>query len=224
MLKVLLKNPITLWLKWLICKYWYERKYRFQHLEIQYMARFSNCSFGKYNTLYEGAMLDQVSLGDYSYVGANSRMSRVAIGKFCCVGPDVVSGLGRHPTRDFVSVHPIFYSPNAQAGVTFASRSYFDEFDSINIGNDVWVGARSIILDGVTVADGAIVAAGAVVTRDVPPYAIVGGVPATVLRYRFAPSEIEFLLKMKWWDRDIDWLKENFDKFHNINELINSDK
>lgn len=214
-----MKNPITIWLKWLVSKCWYEFKYRRQHLEIQYLARFANCNFGRFNTLYEGAVLTQVSIGDFSYVGSNNRLSRVKIGKFCCIGPDVVAGLGLHPASDFVSVHPIFYSPNAQAGTTFADRSYFDELGHITIGNDVWIGARATIVDGVHIADGAIVAAGAVVVKDVPPYAVVGGVPAKFIRYRFNPEQIAALLNFKWWDKDPSWLRENFIKFHHIDAL-----
>jgi acetyltransferase-like isoleucine patch superfamily enzyme len=219
-LNSLLKNPFSLWMKWLLAKWWYEHKYRHQHLEIQYMARFVNCTFGQYNTLYEGAILDHVSLGDYSYVGANNRLSRVTVGKFCCIGPDVVAGLGRHPASDFVSIHPAFYSPSAQAGVTFADRSYYEELGNIVIGNDVWIGARATIVDGVTIADGAIVATGAVVVSDVPAYAVVGGVPAKVLKYRFTPEQISVLLESKWWDRDARWLQKNFDKFHRIEKWV----
>ena len=71
-----------------------------------------------------------------------------------------------------------------------------------HIGNDVWIGLNATILDGVTIGDGAIVAAGAVVTKDVPPYAVVAGVPAKIIKYRFTESQIDFLLKFRWWEKD----------------------
>ncbi len=216
----IIKNPITTWLKWLLKKYFYEFKYRKNQLKIQYLAKFSECRFGRYNTLYERAQLTQIHLGDYSYVGANNRLARVSIGKFCCLGPDVIAGLGRHPVSSHASIHPIFYSPNAQAGITFADKSYFKETDEINIGNDVWIGARAIILDGVSIGDGAIVASGAVVTTNIPPYAIVGGVPAKLIKYRFQPAQIKTLLAIKWWDREESWLRKNFQKFHHAESLI----
>ena len=215
-----MKNPLTLWLKWLLKKFYYEFRYRKKHLRIQYMAQFTNCNFGQHNTLYEGAQLTDVSLGDYSYIGARNKLSRVSVGKFCCLGPEIIAGLGRHPSSDYVSSHPVFYSPNAQAGITFADKSYFKETDEINIGNDVWIGARAIILDGVSIGDGAIVASGAVVTTNIPPYAIVGGVPAKLIKYRFQPAQIKTLLAIKWWDREESWLRKNFQKFHHAESLI----
>ena len=216
----MVKNPITLWFKWLLKKYFYEFKYRKKFLKIQFMAQFTKCCFGKYNTLYERSALTQVNLGDYSYVGANNRLSRVSIGKFCCLGPDIIAGLGRHPSSDHASIHPIFYSTFAQTGITFSEKSYFKELDDIIIGNDVWVGARAVIIDGVKIGDGAIIAAGAVVTADVAPYAIVGGVPAKLIKYRFSSDQINVLRTMEWWNKDDKWLKQNYIKFHNVNDLI----
>ena len=82
------------------------------------------------------------------------------------------------------------------------------------IGHDVWIGANALILPEVTIGDGAVIAAGAVVTRDVPPYAIVGGVPARVIRYRFSPEMIDAFLEIKWWDWPLEKIKENFDLFY----------
>jgi acetyltransferase-like isoleucine patch superfamily enzyme len=216
----MLNKYFPLWIKWLFTKVYYGCKYANKHLAIGYMVRFSNCIFGHYNTLYEGAQLTNVSMGDFSYIANNAKIGNTEIGKFSCIGPDVLAGLGRHPSRDFVSIHPIFYSPLRQAQITFVPTSFYDEFDKIKIGNDVWIGARAIICDGLTIGDGVIVGAGALVTKDIPAYAVVGGVPAKILRYRFEPNEINFLQQYKWWDKDVDWLRENFDQFHNIKKLM----
>jgi acetyltransferase-like isoleucine patch superfamily enzyme len=106
----------------------------------------------------------------------------------------------------WLTTHPSFYSTLGQAGMTFARQNAMDENASVQLGNDVWIGARSVVLDGVTVGDGAIVAAGAVVTGDVPPYAIVGGVPARIIRYRFEEAVIQELVAWRWWDLPMDQL------------------
>lgn len=216
----MLKTPFTLWIKWLIFKIYFNFKYAKYDISIGYMARFKNCSFGKRNTLYEHVQLVNVSMGDFSYVANNSKINNAEIGKFSCIGPETLVGLGRHPSRNFVSTHPIFYSPLRQAQITFSTVSTYEEFEKIKIGNDVWIGARVLILDGVKIGDGVIVAAGAVVTKDVPDYAVVGGVPAKILRYRFEVNEISFLKEFRWWNKDIDWLSENYAQFHNVKKLM----
>jgi acetyltransferase-like isoleucine patch superfamily enzyme len=158
---------------------------------------------------------------DFSYIASNSRVTNSKIGKYCSIGSDAIIGLGRHPSRTFVSSHPIFYSTACQSQISFVTEAIFDEFAPINIGNDVWIGTRAVILDGVTIGDGAIVGAGSVVTKDIPPYAIVTGIPATILRYRFDIAEITFLTELKWWDKDISWLRKNSSKFSNIKKIIN---
>jgi serine acetyltransferase len=87
------------------------------------------------------------------------------------------------------------------------------------IGNDVWIGANAFINTSSchSIGDGAIIGAGAVVTHDVPPYAVVVGVPARILKYRFSPEQIDILLRIKWWSRKEEWLKENKIYFENMN-------
>lgn len=150
--------------------------------------------------IYRGAVLTNVAIGRKSYVAEAAHIGECEIGAFSSIGPQaIIGGLGSHPTR-YLSTHPAFYSTLGQAGHTFAESDRFEELSKTVIGNDVWIGARALILDGRSVGDGAVVAAGAVVTRDVPPYAIVGGVPARVIRYRFAPDVIEALLAWRWWN------------------------
>lgn len=196
-----------------------ETKYRRQHLKIGYNSFAQNCSFGMYNVVYNDVSLTNVHLGDAAYIANGSTIANTAIGKFCSIGPGVRSGLGVHPTH-FVSTHPIFYSPKKQAGRTFADKEYFKENRPVNIAHDVWIGANAIIADGITIGTGAIIGAGAVVTKDVAPYAIVGGVPARLIRYRFSPDEIDRLLASRWWERDWEWLEKNWRSFHNPSDLF----
>jgi carbonic anhydrase/acetyltransferase-like protein (isoleucine patch superfamily) len=88
------------------------------------------------------------------------------------------------------------------------------------VGNDVWIGVRAAIKDGVTVGDGAVIAAGAVVVEDVSPYAIVGGVPAKLIRFRFPQEIVQFLLNFRWWEQDDDWLRQNWSRFHDVHALM----
>ena len=90
----------------------------------------------------------------------------------------------------------------------------------INIGNDVWIGVSSYILNGVTIGDGAIVAAYSIVTKDVPPYALVAGNPAQIKKYRFSPEIIRKLLKIKWWDWDVETVLNRLEDFKDIYTFV----
>ena len=143
------------------------------------------------------------------------------IGRFCSIASDVKNALGVHPmTVPYVSTSPMFFSLRKQTGETFAQKQLFDELKNpIEIGHDCWIGQRAFIVGGVKIGVGAVVLAGAVVTKDVPPYAVVGGVPAKVLKYRYDDETIEFLLKSKWWDMPVEWLRANYGLFSDIYEF-----
>ena len=209
----ILKNPISYWMKFLIVKYSYELRYLRENLSIGYMASITQSDFGFRNTVYPYCALSNTVMGDHSYVAHRTRLTSTKIGKFSCIGPDVLCGVGLHPARDFISIHPAFYSVRSAAQITFVTSQKFVEQIGIIIGNDVWIGARAIILDGVTIGDGAIVGAGSVVTKDVPAFAVVGGSPARLIRYRFQPDVISALIKLRWWDNGDDWLRRNADAF-----------
>lgn len=196
----------------------YSHKYRHEKLSIGMNCDLVSSKIGHYNFIGDSVLLENSSLSDYSYINSRSFISNASIGKFTSIAHDVHVGLGAHPI-DMVSTHGAFYSKN-KGFKTFADREYFNEFTPINIGNDVWLGARSIVLNGVTIGDGAVIAAGAVVTKDVEPYAVVGGVPARLIKYRFEKEIIEKLLTIKWWDLDPKWLSNNYLLFHDINKFL----
>lgn len=166
-----------------------------------------DCRFSSHNRIYRRTFLRNTSLGRMSYVAEHSRIGFADIGAFSSIGPNVLlGGLGCHPV-DRLSTHPAFYSARLQAGDTFSESDIIEELPHVRVGNDVWIGAGSIILDGVSIGDGAIIAAGAVVNKDVPPYAIVGGVPARIIRYRFGEETIDALLEWRWWELDNNQLQ-----------------
>ena len=171
---------------------------------------------GKHISIGEDCYLYNMSLGSYSYLSKGVCVMNTTIGKFCSIAQGVIISGGNHPSKKFVSTSPVFFSPHRQCGVTFSDSTYFREMGQSKIGNDVWIGANAILKDDITIGDGAIIGAGAIVTKDVEPYSIVAGNPAKLIRYRFEPDEIEFLLKFKWWEKDEEWLKANFKDFHNI--------
>jgi acetyltransferase-like isoleucine patch superfamily enzyme len=213
---MLLVNPATLWLGWLLRTARLKVQYSGRGLCIGYMAVAKRTQFGRMNTLSDFARLDRVTMGDMSYVSRGTRITNAVIGKFTCIGPESLVGLGRHPTEGYVSSHPAFYSLLGQTQLTFVSEQKFEEFLPIAIGSDVWIGARTIVLDGAEIGDGAIVAAGSVVSGTIPPYAIVGGVPARVIRYRFDEDVVTQLLESRWWDLSFEILRENSKAFESI--------
>ncbi len=125
---------------------------------------------------------------------------KLIIGKFCSIacGAKFLFNGANHTLKSLSTYpFPIFYEEWSHG--IWADKSWDNKGD-IKIGNDVWIGYDAIIMAGVTIGDGAIIATRAVVTKDVPPYTIVGGVPAKIIRKRFSDEVIEELLKQKWWD------------------------
>lgn len=150
--------------------------------------------------------LGNCNINAFTYVGENCEITNTEIGSFCSLGPGIICGLGTHPLN-FVSTYPGFYSKKASGSKWFGVNHKFIENHKTIIGSDVWIGARAIIIGGVTVGIGAVIGAGAVVTKNVPPYAIVGGIPAKIIRYRFDEVIIDKLLDSKWWEKDESTLK-----------------
>lgn len=193
------------------------KKYNEVSLMIEGNVSIIDSEIGFHVFLGDKVFLNNSVIGDHSYTNSNTHINFTKIGKFCSIGSNVIFGLGSHPT-DLISTHPAFYSKNKKFQ-TFADKEYFEDFKEINLGNDIWIGSDVRIMGGVSIADGAIIAAGAIVTRDVQPYEVVGGIPAKHIKYRINKDLIEKIRGTKWWDKDEDWLIENYNLFLN-NELF----
>ena len=181
----------------------------------------SHCEIDKTATIYRGVKIKGSEVGAYSYIGNNTDVESATIGKFCSISDHCRIGLGSHNTSQ-LSTSPIF--TEAHNGTKFqwvAEDTNAAPSKKTVLGNDVLIGSHSLILGGVTVGDGVVVGAGAVVTKDVPPYAIVGGVPAKLIRYRFSDEMINELLIFKWWNLDSDTLKKHIELFQNDNLTLN---
>lgn len=200
-----------------------------KYLKKSVLSKIKNTSFEGYNYVGKFSRLIASDVGKGTYIGSNSIIVNTNIGRYCSIGSDVMIVFGSHPAKQFVSTHPAFYSLNNPVGLNYCPQKLYDEFKYVdedhkyycNIGNDVWIGNGVKILQGVTVGDGAIIATGAVVTKDVLPYEIVGGVPARTIGERFCKEEIMFLMKLKWWEKDEPWIRENIGLFSSINDMRN---
>ena len=157
------------------------------------------------------------TIGRYSYVGPNSWVCIAEVGSFCSFAANVNIGLGNH-TMQYKSTSPIFTEVVNATGHSWIKQEKSLPFKRTIIGNDVWIGYGAKVISGVKIGDGACIGAGALVTKDVPPYAIVGGVPAKIIKYRFSPKTIEFLINEKWWEFSDDELKNRIHEFQKMLE------
>lgn len=180
----------------------------------------SKSSFTKYTHILSGAKLNNVKVGKYSRIGVNCQVTSATIGNFTAIGKDTVITVGQHPTN-YLTSHSIFYKKgNWGWHDDWIAPIDFREKGEVHIGNDVWIGRQCIIMDGVTIGDGAIVATGAVVTKDVPPFAIVGGVPAKVIKFKYPQEVIDRLEEIKWWNLPDEEITKRIDLFHIANPTL----
>ena len=172
-----------------------------------------NCNIHKTAKINSGATIVNSTIGRYSYTCYDDEIVNCEIGQFCSISDDVIIGGAEHP-MDWGSTSPVFQNVKHSGPKKRFAKLDFEGIPRTYIGNDVWIGKRAIIKAGVKISDGAVIGAGAVVTKDVPPYAVIAGVPAKVIKYRFDVETIELLLKSQWWNLTDE-------KLQSVSHLIN---
>lgn len=171
-------------------------------------ADVQNCDLGVWTEVGKGTVLRQSSMGDYSYITRHCSVVWTTIGKFCSIANDTRINPGNHPTWRAVQHHSVY---RAEAyGLGEDDHEFFEwrKDHWVNIGHDVWIGHGVTVLAGVTIGTGAVIGAGAVVSKDVPPYTVVGGVPAKFIKRRFTKQQAEALQQIAVWDWDRETYKQ----------------
>jgi acetyltransferase-like isoleucine patch superfamily enzyme len=131
---------------------------------------------------------------------------------------------GKHPTSVFVSTHPVTFNNQGNLLKNYCTEQKFKNHQSVTLGNDVWIGANAIIIDGVNIANGAVIAANSVVVKDVGAYEVVGGNPAKLIKKRFDDVQIKYLQETAWWNNDEAWIQSNISRFWNIEDFMEPTK
>lgn len=204
-----------------LCLFWLIKRFKYPSCRIETNHVFPGVKLGRGVILKKGVKVYRnVEIGDHTFVNEDTRIdpNTKTIGKFCSISHNVKIGLGPHPVS-FFSTSPLFYSPSR----SMVKTEHYDEFADrgyASVGHDVFIAANAIVISGVKIGHGAVVAAGSVVTHDVPPYAIVGGVPARILRYRFDEITIERLLRVRWWDLDPNVVAKHASLGFSVNEFL----
>jgi phosphonate metabolism protein (transferase hexapeptide repeat family) len=181
---------------------------------IEPTVRLREVSVGKCCEILGDTAIEYTEIGDYSYLGSDCMVADAKIGRFCAIAAQVRIGAPNHP-MERPSQHRFTYCPEYYDSSATRDHGFFRERrdDRVIIGNDVWIGHAVIVLPGVNVGDGAVLAAGAVVTKDVAPYAIVGGVPARQIRERFNRTIAAQLSRIAWWDWPAETIFERLAQF-----------
>ena len=210
--------------------YLYHRYKNHNLVKFWYSSDFSHrCVFEGMNMIgrhaqFFGTLGYGTEIGDGCFLNAE-------IGRFSSIGSRCKYTNATHPyTEPFATTSSLFYSTNgikSPSGKTFAKEQMFDEFRFYDkekgivnkIGSDVWIGLDVNLIGGVVIGDGAVVLSRAVVTKDIPPYAIVGGIPAKIIGYRYDEETIKFLLRIKWWNNTPEWFEENWELLCNMDKL-----
>ena len=180
-------------------------------------ASLQDARLGAYTEVGARTILTEVTMDDYSYVVNDSQVTYTSIGKFCSIAAMTRINPGNHPMHRATQAH-FTYRASAYFAGEEDDHAFFDWRRShrVTIGHDVWIGHGAIVLPGRNVGTGAVIAAGAIVTRDIPPYAIVAGNPAKIIRMRFSEDAVTRLATLAWWNWSHERLRQALPDFRSL--------
>jgi phosphonate metabolism protein (transferase hexapeptide repeat family) len=184
-------------------------------------AIIEKCEFGNYVEIMGYNHLTETKMDDFSYICEYGQVIYTEIGKFANIASMCRINPGFHP-MEWATVHHFTYRPGRYNMKTEDDIDFFNwrRLQKVKIGHDTWIGHGVVIMPGVTIGNGAVVGSNSVVTKDVPPYTIVAGSPAKIIRKRFAKEISEVLEQIKWWDWDYETIKERINDFKDIRKFI----
>lgn len=172
-----------------------------------------NSNIDKSSVVGTSCNVVRLEMDRYSYFGDNCQIVNAKIGAFCSISDHVFIGGAEHPV-DWISTSPVFQNVRRSGPSKRFAKFDLPKSKKTIIGNDVWIGHGVTIKQGVVIGDGAVVGSNALVTKDVPPYAVVGGVPARLIKYRFPQEVIGRLEEIQWWNLPDEKIMEIVDLFH----------
>lgn len=178
-----------------------------------------NSSIHKSSAIGPSCNIIGCTIDKYSYCGPDCQIVNSEIGAFCSISDHVFIGGAEHPI-DWLCTSPVFQDTRHSGPKKRFARFVIPQTQKTKIGNDVWIGHGVTIKQGVVIGDGAVVGSNALVTKDVPPYAIVGGVPAKTIKLRFSQEVINRLEEIQWWNLPDEKITEVIDLFHIKNPTL----
>lgn len=178
-----------------------------------------NSSIHKSSAIGPNSNIVGCMMGKYSYCGPDCQIVNSEIGAFCSISDHVFIGGAEHPI-EWLSTSPVFQNTRHGGPKKRFAKFSLPETKKTIIGNDVWIGHGVTIKQGVVIGDGAVVGSNALVTKDVPPYAIFGGVPAKIIKSRFSQEIIDRLEEIQWWNLPDEKITKVIDLFHIKNPTL----
>ncbi|MCL1851939.1 MAG: acetyltransferase [Peptococcaceae bacterium] len=178
-------------------------------------------TLGAYTHLQAHSVFHDVVVGDYSYFAGYNQVYYAVIGKFCSVASFARINTTHHPSYTRVAQHHFTYR-SEKFGFGEDDAAFFAQRQKkvVTVCHDVWIGHNAVIMPGVTIGNGAVIGAGAVVTKDVEPYSVVAGVPATKINMRFPGDLIRRIEYLQWWDWDYETIKERLSDFRDMEAFV----